>query len=58
MILTFDKKGELVGMMKSLPKKNEYMGIRTHDIRRAIAGDRKTAGNLQWKEVIAENLEK
>jgi hypothetical protein len=56
MILQFDLRGELVGMYKALPKKAEFMGSRTHDIRRVIKGEMRTIHGHQWREVKVENL--
>lgn len=61
MILKFNKQGEFISWMRELPKlasiEQDGKRVRTHDIRRAINGEYKTAGGYQWKEVIAENLE-
>jgi hypothetical protein len=56
MILKINKEKQLVSWMESIPKKHKYrdysgIEIRTNDIRRVIAGERKTAGGFIWKEV-------
>jgi hypothetical protein len=57
MILKISKDKQLVSWMDAIPKVHKYYdssankNIRTNDIRRVIAGERKTAGGFIWKEV-------
>lgn len=60
MILKIKMVGEepmLVSWMNELPKKHTYydsnagINVRTHDVKRCLSGERKTAAGFIWKEV-------
>ena len=59
-ILKFDKQGNFISWMNKLPKlasiEQDGKRIRTHDIRRVLNKEARTAGGFQWKEVTCSNL--
>lgn len=55
--LKFDKEGNLLSWMEKLPKVNKYYDsnaqkyVKVGDVKRVLAGERKTAAGFIWKEV-------